>query len=265
MAQTERRFATMRVFGRDRESGVALFGIVILSGVMIVLVLSVLLFGSMDAGLAEHREAKSVAFYLAEGGLARGVAWLEAQSSAPSGTETMLPFGDTPEAAGEGSYLVSIVPDSLNPTLERPIFTIVSTGYCGSDERTLELLVRLQLFTDFLYFTDSEHEPGSGAPIWFHSDDVIDGPLFTNDQISIRGDPTFLERVTSAYGGLGDPVPSHHPMFLYYNDDQFNNIESAGGSNAPHDNPDFQDGYELGATYCTYPDHHLLEDFELIA
>lgn len=250
---------------RSGESGVALFGIIVIAGVMVVLVLTVLLFGSMDAGLAHHREAKTVAFYLAEGGLTRGVAWLEALGSAPSGTETIYPFGETPETVGEGSYLVAVVPDSMNPTLERPIFTIVSTGYCGGEDRTLELLVRVQLFTDFLYFTDSEHEPGSGAPLWFHSDDVIDGPLFTNDQIAIQGDPTFLERVTSAYGGPGDPNPSHSPMFLYYNDDQFNNIESAAGSNAPHDNPDFQDDYELGASFVDYPSHHITDDIELIA
>jgi hypothetical protein len=255
----------LAAFGRGGESGVALFGILILAGVMVVLVLSVFLFGSMDAGLAEHREAKSVAFYLAEGGLTRGVSWLEAQTTPPSGTEIIFPFGETPEVTGEGSYLVSIVPDSTNPTVERPAFTIRSTGYCEGDERSLELLVRLQLFTDFLYFTDTEHEPGSGAPVWFHSDDVIDGPVFTNDQIGIQGNPTFLERVTSAYGGPGDPNLTHTPLFLYYNGDQFNNIESAAGSNPPHDIPDFQDGYELGASYVDFPDHQITDDIESLA
>ena len=232
---------------------------------MVVLILSVLLFGSMDAGLAEHREAKSAAFYLAEGGLTRGAAWLEAQASPPTDTENIYPFGETPEVAGEGSYLVAIVPDSLNPTLERPIFTLRSTGYCEGEERTLELLVRLQLLTDFLYFTDSEHEPGAGAPVWFHSDDVIDGPVFTNDQIAIQGNPAFLERVTSAYGGPGDPNPSHSPMFLYYNGDAFNNIELPVGSNPPHDEPTFYDGFELGATYVDFPDHKITDDISILA
>ena len=247
------------------ESGVALFGVIVLAGIMAILVLSVLLIGSMDASLAAQRAQKSCAFYLAEGGLVCGVEWLEAQGAPPSGGEMILPFGDTPDTAGHGTYAVAIFPDSLNALLDRPRYTILSTGHVGGHQRTLELLVRLQLLTDFLYFTDREHEPGLGNPLWFHSGDAIDGPLFTNDQMSIQGDPTFMELVTSAYGGPGDSNPSHDPLFLYYNGDQHNNIESTEGDNAPHDNPDFQDGYVLGAAFIDYPTHHLVNDIKAIA
>lgn len=247
------------------ESGLALFGVVVMAGIMMVLVMSVLLVGSMDAGLAARRAEKSCAFYLAEGGLACGMAWLEAQGSPPTGGEMILPFGDTPDTAGHGTYTVAIFPDSLNPVLDRPRFTVQATGHVEGHQRTLELDVKLQLLTDFLYFTDREHEPSLGNPLWFHSGDSIDGPLFTNDQISIQGDPTFMELVTSAYGGPGDDNPSHEPLFLYYNGDPLDNIESAAGSNAPHDNPDFQEGFVLGATLVDYPTHHLLNDVEIEA
>ncbi len=247
------------------ESGVALFGIVVLAVTMMVLILSVLLIGSMDASLAAGRAAKSSAFYLAEGGLVCGVGWLEAQGEPPTGGETILPFGSTPETAGHGTYTVSIIPDSMNSSLERPEYTILSTGHVAGHQRTLELEVKLQLLTDFLYFTDREHEPGMVAPIWFHSADVIDGPLFTNDQISIQGDPTFMYAVMSAYGGPGDPQPSNDALFLYYNGDQHDNVESALPSNAPHDNPDFRDGYDLGSTFVDYPDHHVTDDIQNVA
>lgn len=247
------------------EAGLALFGVVVLAGIMMILVMSLFLIGSMDASLAAHRADKSCAFYLAEGGLVRGIEWLEAQGAPPSGTEMISPFGDTPEAIGDGTYTVAIYPDSTNPLLDRPRYTILSTGQVGDHHRTLELEVRLQLLTDFLYFTDREHEPGVGNPLWFHTGDAIDGPLFTNDQISIQGDPVFIGEVTSAYGGPGDTNPSHDPLFLYYNGDQFSNIESAAASNAPHDNPEFHDGYVLGATLVDYPTHHLLEDVKTVA
>ena len=264
-AQKARPRVQERPPGARAESGFALFSVIVLACIMMLLVLSVLTFGSLDASLSKDRASKSCAFYLAEGGLARGVAWLQAQDDPPTGTETIMPFGAAPDSVGHGAYLVSIIPDSLNDSLERPRYTVVSMGSVDGQERLLELGVKVELFTDFLYFTDKEHEPGTGAPIWFHSGDVIDGPLFTNDQICIQGNPTFANLAMSAYGGAGDPNPSHEPGFLYYNNDQFNNIESTEESNPPHDFPDFQDGKSLGARYVQYPSHQLTEEIELAA
>ena len=254
----------MSVRGRG-ESGIALFSIIVLAFVMMLLILSVLTIGSLDAGLAAHRAAKSRAFYLAEGGLTRGLLWLEAQAAAPAGTDTIFPFGDTPSVAGHGNYLVAIVPDSTNGTGGRPGFTIVSTGQVGGRTRKLTLHARAELFTDYMYLTDREHEPGFLAPLWFHSGDVLDGPVFTNDQICIQGNPMFLYHVASAYGGPNDDDANHDPLFLYYNGDQFNNIESGAASNPPHDIPDFQDGYALGVPGVDYPGHALADDLEAIA
>lgn len=249
----------------NAEAGIALFGVIVLAGVMMILVLSVLTIGSMDAAVATQRAAKSSAFYLAEGGLASGKAWLEAQEEPPEGGETIRPFGDIPDTLGHGTYTVSIIPDSMNGALDKPRYTILSTGHVTGQTRILELEVRHESITDFLYFTDREHEPGQGNPVWFHSGDLIDGPLFTNDQISIMGDPTFAYTVTSAYGSAGDQHPNHEPGFLYYNGDQHNNIESTAGSNAPHDNPDFQAGFNLYGRYIEYPSHQITDDFKQIA
>ena len=251
--------------GKRDEAGIALFGVIVLVGVMLILVLSVLTIGSMDASLAKQRAAKSSAFYLAEGGLASGKAWLEAQDEPPDGGETILPFGETPDTLGHGTYTVSIIPDPLNGWLDRPRYTVLSTGHVTGHTRMLELELRHESITDFLYFTDREHEPGMGNPLWFHSGDVINGPLFTNDQISIQGDPTFGYSVTSAYGSSGDRHPNHEPGFLYYNGDQHNNIESTAGSNPPHDHPDFQGGYNLYGRYVNYPSHQITNDLKQIA
>jgi hypothetical protein len=247
------------------ESGVALFGIVVLCFVMLLLILSALTIGSVDAGLAAQRTAKSRAFYLAEGGITRGLLWLEAQATTPTGADTIFPFGATPDTAGHGTYFVRLIPDSTNGANARPGYTILSTGRVKGRERTLSLHARAELFSDYLYLTDREHEPGFLRPLWFNTGDVIDGPLFTNDQISIQGDPAFIYQVASAYGGPTDDDLTHDPLFRYYNGDQFNNIESAAASNPPYDNPDFQDGFALGVPGIDYPTHSLTDDIEPLA
>ena len=250
---------------KNPESGMALVAILAVTGVMLLFALSVLMMASIEAGLTARRACKSRAFYLAEGGLTRGMLWMEAQDAPPEGTATIHPFGAEPDTVGSGTYYVEIVPDPTNGTAERPAYTIVSTGNVNGHDRTLHLRVGLGQFTDYLYFTDREHEPGSGAPLWFDSYDVLDGPVFTNDQISIHGDPTFMYHVASAYGGPDDDDANHDPLFLYYNGDPFNNIESAAAANPPYDNPDFQEGYELGVPSVDYPDHNLTNDIEDLA
>ena len=163
-----------------------------------------------------------------------------------------------------GTYFVSILPDSLNPWVDRPRYTIRSSADVNGHTRSLELDVQVQTFTDFLYFTDREHQPGNGNPLWFHTGDLVDGPLFTNDQLSIMGDPRFLGLAISAYGGPGDNG-NHSPLILYYNNDRHHNIESSAPSNPPYDMPEFADGYVLGAPQIIYPSHSLTGDLRDVA
>ena len=80
---------------------------------------------------------------------------------------------------------------TLNPTLLHKRYTIESKGRRAGFARQLEVIVQPDFYSNYLYFTDTEHQPGLGNPLWFYSNDVIDGPMFTNDQISIFGDPMF--------------------------------------------------------------------------
>ena len=160
---------------------------------------------------------------------------------------------------------MSITPDSMNSFGDRPRYTILSRGHVNGETRTLELKVKQQLLNDFLYFTDKEIQPGVGNPLWFTDADVIDGPLFTNDQLSIQGDPTFKHHVTSAYGGGGDGNSNHVPSLLYYNGDANSHLESDAEGNAPHDNPQFLDGYTLAADQIEYPSLAIALDIKKTA
>jgi len=243
------------------ESGSTLVVVMVLALALMISTLAVLEFGTQDASLARRDVQTARAFYLAEAGLERAVSWLEAQSTFP--TSAVMPFGEEPTILGDGDYFAEVYIDSVNSTATRPAYVVRSTGTAGGKMRVLEVDVAPQSFADFLYFTDIEHEVGGGTPCWFISSDEIDGPLHTNDQISIFGDPVFRDDVTSAYGGPDDSNTNHNAMFLYYNGDVHNHIESPDPSNAPHDNPTFESGYELGDTMIEMP--NVLADLQDLA
>lgn len=234
------------------ERGGVLVGVTIFTIIMLLSALAILRVGGQDAALAVRDIRTAEAFYLAEAGLERGQSWMEAQDSYP--TAGLRPFGVEPQELGYGTYHVEIVPDSAHSTPTRPAFTIRSAGDATGKTRTLEVDVVPQTFGDFLYFTDDERS-SSGSTIWFVSPDYINGPMHTNGQIHIWGDPRFGGNVASAWGGPDDSDPSHDPTFEYFNGSYYNHIESAAASNPPYDMPVFEDGYELGANEIPLPNN----------
>jgi hypothetical protein len=253
-----------RPFSRPRaQGGFTIVSVTFIAAIVLIAILALFQLATQDAILVAHAHDRSQALYLAESGAARAMVWLCAQGTPPAQLAPFHPFGAEEQGLAGGKYFVTIVPDTTNGTTWRHNFTIVSRGTEGDHSRCVEVDIQTQLLSDFLYFTDTEHMPGGGNPLWFVTPDVVDGPLFTNDQISIFGDPTFLSRVTSAYGGPGDNNDNHEPLFLYYNGSSTNHLESELESNAPHDEPTFVDSYTLGAPQLTLPstgDISLLKD-----
>jgi hypothetical protein len=236
---------------RDQRGGI-LVGVTIFTVVMLLSALAVLRVGSQDAALAVRDVRTAEAFYLAEAGVERGESWLEAQDTYPEAG--LRPFGEEAEGLGCGEYLVEIIPDSTHSTPTRPAFTIRSTGDANGKVRTVEVDVVPQTFGDFLYFTDNELS-SSGATIWFVTPDYINGPMHTNGQMLLWGDPRFGGNVASAWGGPDDGDPTHDPTFEYFNGNYYNHIESAEPSNPPYDIPIFEDGFELGASEIPLPNN----------
>lgn len=252
-----------RVPSLKSDKGSTLVVVMILAIIMLATVASVFEFGAQDAGLAAHGARRSQALYLAEAGLARSYTWLEAQGDPPSDTEEFWPFGADADTLAEGTYATSVIPDASNPSGSRKYFTIRCAATTGDKTRILETDVMTQSYAQFIYFTEDEHLPGSTTPVWFCTQDALDGSLHTNGQLHMWGDPSFLGHVSSAYGGPDDPDPTHNPGFMYYNNDYYNHIQSAAASNPPYDEPVFGDGYELGSTEIELPD--CLDDLRTLA
>lgn len=245
------------------DSGSTLVVVMVLAIIMLATVASVFEFGAQDAGLAAHGARRAQALYLAEAGLSRSYTWLEAQGDPPGDSEEFWPFGEEPDSLSDGIYTASIVPADDNSAGTRKYYTIRCAATAGDKTRVLEADVMTQSYAQFIYFTEDEHLPGSTTPVWFCTQDALDGSLHTNGQLHVWGNPSFLGHVTSAYGGPDDEIPSHNPSFMYYNNNYYTHVESAAASNPPYDTPVFGDGYELGTTEIELPD--CLDDLRTLA
>ncbi len=172
------------------------------------------------------------AYWLAEAGMERTFRYLRFANPPPGGVAPITFFNQEP--AGSGTYTVIIDPDDENPSNYIKRYKITATGTVGDVTRTLEAYVKTSTFGKYAYLSGDE-----GGSIWFTTGDLIEGPLHSNDQISIVGSPVFKGKVTSSASTFVKGSPF---------------------------NPDFQDGYQLGIPPITFPklqtilDNYLLQN-----
>ncbi|HDN97772.1 MAG: hypothetical protein DRP67_03220 [Candidatus Omnitrophota bacterium] len=170
---------------------------------------------------------KTKVFWIAEAGIEHGKAFLQKkleETGLPwQGTEPFTPFPE--QDFGGGKYKVIIDPYDDNPGKSVKKYKIISEATLENQKYTkqIDVILRIESFAKFAYFTDNEYNPEIRRKIWFMSKDVIHGPLHSNSRINICGSPTFEGKVTSTASS-----------FNYYH----------GGP--PRDNPKFLQGYELG-------------------
>lgn len=208
------------------QTGSTVVGAMIFAFVMMVSALALMRVGTTDASLAVRDVRASQAFYLAESGVERGQAWLAAQTTTPD--SRTFPFGVDPDTLAGGTYCVWIQPDSSST---RPAWTVRSASVLDRHATTIEVDVTPRWFTDYLYYVNRNVGPGQTP--WFFGGETIDGPLHVNDYIGIWGDPIFTCHIQSS-----------ESEFIYANGGF--PIYSAAASNAPLDEPTFEDGYSLG-------------------
>jgi hypothetical protein len=209
------------------ELGSTLVTAMFVAVVMLLSVFAVISIGTQDASLSVRDISAAQAFYLAESGAERGWTWFRAQPTPP--TSQVAPFGDVPDTLPGGLYSVSISPV---PGAGRRTYRVSSIGMVRQRSRAVELDVGPVAFTDYLYYTNRDMGPG-GCP-WFHTGEVIDGPMYTNGYIGIAGDPIFVDDVHTAQSGL-----------MYYNNGD--PIESSALSNPPYDHPTFGGEIQMDA------------------
>jgi cytoskeletal protein CcmA (bactofilin family) len=210
----------------SEEKGVSLI-MAILTGMF----LSILGYVTISTVIIDNRIAvkhlqSTRAFWLAESGIEVASRWLRYQDPPPGGIVPFVKYNQEP--AGTGTYTVTIDPDDGNTSSYLKKYKVFSTGEVDNVVRKIEIEIEMTTFNKYAYLTGDE-----GGTIWFTTGDLIEGPLHSNDQISIVGSPVFMGKVTSTASSFNQGSPF---------------------------NPDFQEGYQLGVPPVIFPTQQDLID-----
>jgi hypothetical protein len=145
------------------------------------------------------------AFWTADAGIQRVRALASKNNTVPFekmglGSLPLTITGNTLAGSGTpGAYTVKIISDPAWPSgsvVKKYIIT--STGLSqGGATRVITLRAELWTFANYMHASHFEQTP-DGTPIYFASNDVVDGPVYVNGRINIWSTPTFLQLVRSA-------------------------------------------------------------------
>lgn len=210
-------------------------GLVFLIALVFVLVVALgaaafMALSTNEITIMRNQNNSTRAFYIAEAGIERAVAWLRSQATPP--IAVVGPVNQNLAATGyAGSYRYNIAPNPGNPVppaLGIYVYTVTSTSTIGIATRSIitQETMELNTFARYSYFTSNESFLiwWWEIPVWFTTGTLLEGPVHTNDQYHISGDPIF-----------DGPVSSVATTIDYMH----------GGP--PNDNPQFRQGLTLGA------------------
>jgi Tfp pilus assembly protein PilX len=220
---------------KPNERGAALVIVILIMLALAAIVMGVSTISVNETQIASNEMLDKRVFYLAEAGAEKSILYLSQLSTPFLGTGTMKdqPYCllDNVELYNEGTVTTYLDPLDTNtgqPTRFVAV-TVRATLNNSGMSKCLQVKVGQQNFSRYAYFSDMEKST-SGTTIWWTSDDEIYGPLHTNDQLHMYGNPVFHEEVSSCKSSVD-----------YYN----------GGP--PKDNPQFLGGLTLNASSIDLP------------
>jgi len=176
---------------------------------------------SVASGISQASSTANLkkAYYVADAGL------VDAYERITQSGITIVPTNNTyiPSAAtdngvysvgsGTGQYTVSVVYSNI----PRSNYTITSTGTYGNTSRTLQLKIIGASISKFAYWSQTELNPAFGGPLWWVGEPGLEmlttGPVQTNGQLNIFGNPIFNGAVTEADIINGVQVPNATPNY----------------------------------------------------
>jgi hypothetical protein len=244
------RWLRTRLLGPRSEDGIALITVILVGSVMLALVVTTLSYGVSSERLARHDQDWQASLSAAEAGIDDYVTRMNNNSTytqwsnSAGRPDTANPamngtFVDLPGAANEGTFRYTI--DSSRFAVDGTI-AITSTGRVRNVNRSVRATLRRRTFLDYLYYTEYEtkdpdaygsgdsltpaqaqtycgerHYYDSPAPasactdIQFGPNDVIRGPLHSNDAMRMAGGSRFQGAVTTSWAGTGNPVRRYIP------------------------------------------------------
>ena len=219
------------------EDGIAMITVILVGTIMLALVVTTLSYGLSSQRVARRDQDWNAALSAAEAGIDDYVTRLNNDatytqwSNNPNRPDTTNPamngtFVEIPGADNDGRFRYTI--DTSKFSVDGTI-ALTATGRVRNVERDVRATLRRRTFLDYLYFTEYETKdpeaygsgdrltPGAAATmcnrhyyegrdddcteIQFGSNDVIRGPLHSNDAIRIQGGAEFQGAVTTTWTG----------------------------------------------------------------
>lgn len=174
-------------------------GFVLAVTLFLILILSLVAFGALSLATLDTRSARqdyagARALYAARAGVSRAMDELASNYAWSSGSGLLTADAD------QEAYSVTVVPAPDNASRSEKLWRVTSVGSCEGAQRRVEAILQLESFARFIFFTNREFTT-SGTPIYFFTQDRLDGPVHTNGYFSISGHPRFADRMTSANSG----------------------------------------------------------------
>jgi hypothetical protein len=255
------------------QDGVAMITVMMLVVVLTLLMVSAVNYAVQSEPLSRRDQDWNAALAAAQAGVDDYVYrlqqdddyYLNSASNPPTPANPAFTGWQTiPGPANQGQFHYSV---SLAQFGGQGIVQLTSTGRVRDVQRTIRASLRRRNFLDYLYLTNFESlDPQSGyysdpataaaqcdlywwqgrptspcVRISFASGDVINGPLHTNDTISVNGSPTFNGPTTTGWAGAMSCAPRGDDNFRWY------------GLSGCADTPNFQTGDPQTASILTLP------------
>lgn len=171
-----------------------------------------------EVGLSGNERIQAELFYLAEAGVAQTKKYLDGLGVQFDGTGTnrmaprqVFPATEIGTPGGLIGRFTSFV-DPKNNAGGKPTKYLAITVRAWIPGNTMVKVVQERVgqenFAKYAYFTDQETTPG-GTVVWFNTGDVLRGPVHSNSQFNISGDPVFLKEVTTTASSVNYSGPSN--------------------------------------------------------
>lgn len=191
---------------RNPREGAVIGVVLVVMLVVSLIAVSLLRLAEADSQETGTSVATARAFWAAEAGLERmkalGVKRIRPYPAISLSGVTMYGSNVLSDTVAHGSYSVDVVDDPAWTNAVSPLkkYIIRSRGYSGRATQTVEIKASIKSFSSYMHATHFERT-NSTSPVYFAPGDVIDGPVYVNDQLNIYGGspmPKFLQPVSSS-------------------------------------------------------------------
>jgi len=161
---------------------------------------------STEVSLAGNERMEAQLFYLAEAGVEQVKKYINTlggpiTGTGLDGTEPVQIYFEEPigmAGGAQGLFTAYVDPQARQEGKPTKFLAITVRAWMPNSPltKTIQEQVGQENFAKYSYFTDLEQMSGGGT-IWWTTGDILRGPVHSNSQLNINGDPIYMMEVTT--------------------------------------------------------------------